>query len=80
MSKNEIALNHLDSFDKQIDLSLLNDVAKEQLYQFYRFLIQQQYKLSESFKTRNRLPSEFNKPIKVDKYLVVKREEIYDEI
>jgi len=63
---------------KQLDLEILPDEARKQIIDFYEFLLRK-YGYKQR-KDKSKLPEEFYKPIRKEKYLSVKREEIYKNI
>ena len=55
---------------KQLDLEILPDEARKQIIDFYEFLLRK-YSYKQR-KDKSKLPEEFYKPIRKEKYLSVK--------
>ena len=72
----------MDNVSEKLDISVLPEEVKNQLIDYYQFLLGKyvQSKQSENLSISSRLPDEFYNPIKVDKYLEFNREEIYQDV
>lgn len=66
---------------EKIDLSLLPDAARQEVFDFYQFVAKRYGQLKKTRpSTHKKLPAEFYRPIMVKEYLTVTRDEIYNEI
>jgi hypothetical protein len=64
----------------KIDLSLLPEVARQEVFDYYLFLVHRYGRMQNKGRvTKKKLPAEFYKPIAVKEYLGVTREEIYND-
>lgn len=64
----------------KIDLSLLPEVARREVFDYYQFVVQRYGRIHNKTRVaKKKLPAEFYKPIAVKEYLVVTREEIYND-
>ncbi|MBF0377360.1 MAG: hypothetical protein HQK72_07735 [Desulfamplus sp.] len=63
-----------------IDLSLLPENARQEVFDFYEFIVQRYRSIQNNTQvSKKKLPDEFYKPIAVKEYLTVAREEIYND-
>ncbi|HLC16142.1 MAG TPA: hypothetical protein VJL89_07945 [Thermodesulfovibrionia bacterium] len=62
--------------EKQLDLMRLSEGDRKELMDFYEFLLKKnRYKEKRD---KSKLPDEFYQPVKRERYLAIKREEIYN--
>ncbi len=68
------------TIEDKIDLSLLPENARREVFDFYQFVVQRYGRIrKKSGLAKKILPAEFYKPIAVKEYVSVTRDEIYNE-
>jgi hypothetical protein len=66
--------------EDKIDLSLLPEVARRVVFDYYQFVVQRYGRIQNKGRIiKKKLPAEFYKPIAVKEYLAVTRGEIYND-
>lgn len=72
----------MNNVSEKLDISVFPEAAKQQMMDFYSFLIEKYVKKHQQVHASmsTRLPEAFYKPIKVERYLKFDREEIYRDV